>query len=355
MAKLMFITPRMTGGPSGGREPLSRLHFECLRDLLGDRLVLHELERPKSTRGLAALHALRGRIDGITAATEKAIAARIGTEAIDRVYLDGSNLGRLALTIKRAHPNVEILTFFHNVEARFFAGALRQRPGVRALAVLVANWQAERLAVRSSDRLIALNQRDSDGLASRYGRGATEIVPMALEDRASTHSELLAAAGYVLFVGADFYANRAGIIWFAKEVAPHLDKETWIVGKGMEALRPAVEHVANIRVVGSVDTLHQYYAGAHVVIAPIFDGSGMKTKVAEALMFGKHVAGTAEAFSGYEAISDLAGWICNSRDEFIAVLNGLGPLPGFDPALRAIYERDYSRAALTRRLSAIIG
>ena len=42
-------------------------------------------------------------------------------------------------------------------------------------------------------------------------------------------------------------------------------------------------------------------AGAALVIAPIFDGSGMKTKVAEALMHGKHVVGTPEAFSGYAA------------------------------------------------------
>jgi glycosyltransferase involved in cell wall biosynthesis len=306
---------------------------------------------------MAALQALRGYIDGITPDSEEAIVARIGAERIERVYLDGSNLGRLARAIKRAHPKTEIMTFFHNVEARFFAGALRQRPGPRPLAILIANWNAERLAARYSDRLIALNQRDSDGLTRLYGRAATDIVPMALEDGYSDGAGRATGGpdDYLLFVGGDFYANRAGILWFAEQVAPHVGLETVVVGKGMEALRPTLEGTPNMRVVGSVKTLHPYYAGARAVIAPIFDGSGMKTKVAEALMFGKHVIGTSEAFRGYEQIADRAGWVCNGKDGFVAVLNALGSPPRFDPALRAIYEENYSRAALTRRLSAIIG
>ena len=40
-------------------------------------------------------------------------------------------------------------------------------------------------------------------------------------------------------------------------------------------------------VVGEVESLAQWYHDAYFVVAPIFDGSGMKTKVAEALMYGK--------------------------------------------------------------------
>ena len=57
-----------------------------------------------------------------------------------------------------------------------------------------------------------------------------------------------------------------------------------------------------------------------VVIAPIFDGSGMKTKVAEALMYGKRIIGTREAFSGYEDIAEEVGWVCNTKEEFVAAL-----------------------------------
>lgn len=36
------------------------------------------------------------------------------------------------------------------------------------------------------------------------------------------------------------------------------------------------------------------------MVMPIFSGSGMKVKTAEALMYGKFLIGTKEAFEGYE-------------------------------------------------------
>jgi len=36
------------------------------------------------------------------------------------------------------------------------------------------------------------------------------------------------------------------------------------------------------------------------VILPIISGSGMKTKTAEALMYGKSIIGIKEAFEGYK-------------------------------------------------------
>jgi hypothetical protein len=96
---------------------------------------------------------LRGYIDRITPEVETAIVARVRDQAIGRIFLDGSNLGRFARAIKRRIPDVEVLTFFHNVEARFFFGALKQYRSANALGVLAANYASERMAVRYSDRL----------------------------------------------------------------------------------------------------------------------------------------------------------------------------------------------------------
>ena len=46
----------------------------------------------------------------------------------------------------------------------------------------------------------------------------------------------------------------------------------------------------------------------------------MKTKVAEALMYGKRIIGTREAFSGYEFNAEEVGWLCNTKEEFVAAL-----------------------------------
>ena len=53
---------------------------------------------------------------------------------------------------------------------------------------------------------------------------------------------------------------------------------------------------------------------------PIFSGSGMKVKTAEALMYGKFLIGTKEAFEGYE-IDEKIGILCNNANDFIKNIN----------------------------------
>lgn len=355
MVKLMLVSPTALDEPPGGRAQLAQLHRRCLRQLFGPELLVHEL----TAQPTSAWQRLAGFVDGLSPSVVRAVADRVRAEQIDFVYLDGSNLGRLAPEIKRVSPRTQVLTFFHNVEARFFLGSLRTEKNLHALGVLAANFRAERDAVRHSDRLITLSERDKAGIRRLYGRAGTDILPLSIEDKlppAPAEPAVHGARDYCLFVGGAFYANLAGIRWFARNVSPHIGLDTVVVGRGFDALRPELERHSGVKVIGEADDLARWYAGAKVVIAPIFDGSGMKTKTAEALMFGKKVVGTSEAFSGYEAVADQAGWVCNSREEFATTLRSLeaGPLKQFDPELRQLYVRDHSYEAAHRRLSGIL-
>ena len=356
--KVMMVTKRMQSPAVGGRAQLSRLHHDCLQDLFGEDLIFHALDPVTGQDARARARMLGGWIDGVTPKSEEVLLARAAAEAVTHVYLDGSNLGTLAPAIKKSLPRVKIFTFFHNVEARFFLGALRQTRSIHALGVLLANYLAERRAVRWSDHLITLSARDSGHLERLYGRGATDILPMAIRDKLQESGLVAERAGteeYALFVGGAFYANQAGIQWFAKAVAPYISLKTCVVGQGMEGLQKTIGASGKVEVIGAVDRLDQWYLDALVVIAPIFDGSGMKTKTAEALMFGKKIIGTSEAFSGYEQVASQTGWLCDTAEEFIAVLNRLHlmSLPRFDADLRRLYESLYSPAATREGLQRI--
>lgn len=352
--KLLYVSPSFEHRRQGGREKLSQLHLDCLRNLLGADLDEHLLDG----QSRVGWRAVFGRIDGVTREAECAILGRFASGAYDRVFLNGSNLGLLARAIRRRYPAIKIITFCHNVESRFFAGAARTRPRPRALAVLIANFLAERSAARHSSRLVTLSERDSKLFKRMFGRGATDILPMALADRLSANPPLprVHEPDYLLFVGGGFYANREGIAWYAREVAPSLTIRTLVVGHGMDDLRAELERAPNVELVGAVDDLEPWYLGAKAVIAPIFDGSGMKTKVAEALMFGKRVVGTSEAFSGYEQVAGKVGWQCDTRDEYIDCLNRLatGSPISFDPAMRLIFEENYSMDAARAWLDRIV-
>jgi len=360
MPKLLFVTPSITDAPIGGRALLSQLHWQCLQSILGEDAATHPLESMPRKRYRAFIGALGGEIDGVTPEAQRKLLDRIDSEQIATLFLNGSNLGRLARAVKRHNPAVEIFSFFHNVEARFFLGALSHGRSPRAFGVLIANFISERLAVRYSDRLIALNKRDSEGLRNLYGRAATDILPMAIVDRLSAISDASdnpLSGDYLLFVGGGFYANRAGISWFAGQVAPAISLAIYVVGRGLDDLRASLERHPNVRLIGAVDDLTPWYRGAKAVIAPIFDGSGMKTKVAEALMYGKRIAGTSEAFAGYEEVATEAGWVCDTKDEFVAAVREIegAEIPRLDPTLRLLYERHFSFEAAKSRLAAILG
>jgi glycosyltransferase involved in cell wall biosynthesis len=356
----MLITPHLAHAPTGGRALLSQLHLKCLEAILADRLVVQALDPAKTYRWRSRPDAFRGYIDGITPDAEASILNRVREESISRVFLDGSNLGRLARAIKKTTARVEVLTFFHNVEARFFFGALKQYRSAHALGVLAANYASERMAVRYSDRLIALSTRDSAGIARLYGRAGTDVLPMAIEDKLCVETDLPQGApqgDYALFVGGGFYANQSGIRWFVENVVPEVSLQTCIVGRGLEVFPGELERGGMVNVVGAVDKLGHWYRNAKVVIAPIFDGSGMKTKVAEALMYGKRIIGTREAFSGYEDIADQVGWVCNTKEEFVSAIRSVERMsyPQFEHSLRRIYEREHSFDAALDRLALILG
>ena len=349
--RVLLLSPVDPSGPPGGREMLGRTNLGLLRDLLGDRLFLIKPAKTVS----AYRDAWRGHVDGVDAAFIAELIDRIDARGITQLFVDGSNFGAAVAAVKHARPMVRIVTFFHNVEARFFLGSLRMRRSLRALGVLAANYVAERKAVRASDVLVCLSERDSAGLRRLYGRAADAIAPIVLQDRgAGSIAPPPTGRPYALFVGGGFYANIAGIRWFARHVPPRIDLPVKVVGRGMDELGPEFAAIDGVTLVGAVDDLAPWYAGAALVIAPIFDGSGMKTKVAEALMHGKHVAGTAEAFSGYADDVIAANALCADADAFVTAIKRTA-YPAWDPAMRALYERDHSPDAARARLARILG
>lgn len=357
--KVMLVTKKLDPFPTGGRELLCKLNYNALSTIFGSRLVLYELDASPVQGMGALLEAVRGHIDGLTTETMDKAIDLVRSAGITKVFLDGSNLGAFASLLKKRCPGVESVVFFHNVEARFFWGSLRRNWNLRSLAVLMVNYIAERLAVRHSDKRICLSQRDSLLLKRLYGRAATHTAPMAMEDRAPAGFPNACAEfsqSMMLFVGGTFYANQVGIAWFVKNVVPKIDVPVCIVGKGFENHRAALEVPGKVQVIGGVDDLSQWYQKAKFVIAPIFDGSGMKTKVAEALMYGKRVVGTPEAFSGYEDIVAIAGWSCRTVDEFVNAIGvaWIAVEDAFDPALRKLYEDRYSLSAARSRLREIM-
>ncbi|UJH91741.1 glycosyltransferase family 4 protein [Antarcticibacterium sp. 1MA-6-2] len=123
-----------------------------------------------------------------------------------------------------------------------------------------------------------------------------------------------------LFVGDAWFANLHGIQWFIDNVLDKVDIRLQIAGKASEVLKQQSTH-EKIEYLGFVPNLSTVIIDADIVLAPIFKGGGMKVKICEALMFGKHILGTEEAFNGYEIDLEKVGAVCNTEIEFVNAIN----------------------------------
>ncbi|WP_156807828.1 glycosyltransferase [Henriciella marina] len=340
----------------GGREQLSRLILENLRCVTGDRVEIFHLPFPQVKASV--LERLSGRIDGITAQIEAKLVKRVSQLSPDCIFIEGSNLGRLARLLRKTGVTLPIVTFYHNVESHFFFDALRAAPSGHALGVLIANTIAERWAANYSQRRVLLNQRDERLHARLYRRPGTDILPMTVRDQYDPAAAKAARPWdkpYALFVGGSFYANVEGMAWYAEKVAPHAPLDTVVIGRGMDRHCTRLEKWGGVNVVGEVDELARWYAHAQIIIAPILSGSGMKTKTAEALMHGKPIAGTAEAFEGYNLVAQDSLICCTTPADFLEALQGsVSMTAGFNPKLREQYIQHYSEGSMRETLKNIL-
>lgn len=261
---------------------------------------------------------------GETPALKKAFRKKI-KENFDYIFFDSSIYGGF---LNIAHSSgLPIVCFYHNVEVDYYTQKANRTEDFRDRLMIPYIRLNELISTRLSDAIITLNERDSNALEKHYGRRADAIVPTSWPERdldALYKKATPEAAPYVLFVGTNFFANIEGMERYIREIAPHLKITTKVVGNIDEAFKDRKDLPTNIEFMGRVDSLEPYYIDAAAVVAPIFTGSGLKTKTAESLSYGKKTIGFSEAFEGI----DFTGFpdacvVAQSDRDFIEAVNSL--------------------------------
>jgi hypothetical protein len=233
----------------------------------------------------------------------------IQKKSVSIVYIDNSVNGKLIQDIKHRFPNVAVIAFFHDIESVKMKedkdNSLFRR---LSLPVYLKN---ERLTAACADKNIVLNERDKRLFEKEFEKEPDAIVPIIIPDVGELPLDKKHTANAklkILFVGVEYGPNLDGIRWFLKNVIPYIkcDFEFNVVGYRMEKYRAEFEQGHdNVHVIGTVDSLKEWYVDSDLIVAPIFEGGGMKVKTAEALSYGKHFVGCSESLEGYwEGIPD---------------------------------------------------
>lgn len=227
----------------------------------------------------------------------------IEKEKIDTVWFDGSYFGTLAKKIKKTFPSIQLYSYYHNIEADYID--VRIKKGIKHYVYKKSVLQQESLLSEIVTHRIVLSQKDEKRLQELYGWDKRcTIIPVSFKDqfelkRISKRTDNFNG----IFVGAYGRANFESIQWYLKSTTLHENVTIRIIGKGFENHKDEIASInssLNIEIVGTVDDISEYYYEADFVLAPIMIGAGMKVKIAEAMMYGKTIIGTPEAFAGYD-------------------------------------------------------
>lgn len=273
----------------------------------------------------------------------------------DIVFINHSYYGNLTKLIRNLGDEITIITFYHNIERIFLRNVCQRQRKIGNYLIYSIVKRNERLSSIYSDINICLNSRDSSDFKKYYGKDVSGIVPMFLEDSLNyqINREPNLPPKYGLFVGSLFFANYYGLLWFANNVSPYINTPIVVVGKGFESKRKEFEKYQNIIIIGTVNELAPYYKNANFIVSPVFDGSGMKTKTAEALMYGKSIIGTEESLMGYEIDCSPDIYLCKNQYDFISNINNYDGSK-FSKINRDLFLHKYEKQVIERKLLNLI-
>lgn len=353
---ILFIRYKKSKNILEGGEQGSQKNYNVLSHLVGEDHIttyyVHDENRKKTVWDYAkgVFYLPLNYYFGLTPKRVREIVAM--APSFDVVFIDRSVFGIVAKKLKEANYKGRIISFFHNVEVPYFEAKLGNLPGKGVFLRCIDH--NDKFACQYSDKTVALNLRDDGELFARYGKKADVLIPVAFKDkyqRERYSEEMTRPQPLCLFLGAYFPPNNEGIVWFVKNVLPHVNIRMRVVGKGMAKLKAEEPALKDIEVVSDAPDLLPYFEDADIMILPIFKGSGMKVKTCESLMYGKNIIATDEAFVGYEVDYDKVGGKCNTTEEFIARIKDFedNPRPKFNAYSRQMFLEKYSEEAVVER------
>jgi len=145
----------------------------------------------------------------------------------------------------------------------------------------------EHLQWRSADICVAVSELDEQAMR-RGGARHVLVVPNGTDAvvRRPVPQRSPDEPLRILFVGAPYLPNRLGVEWLIREVLPTVRGRMPVALDVVGLLPDHVSRGPGVTVHGRVPSVASFYQSAHVAVVPIFEGSGSRLKVVEAMAHG---------------------------------------------------------------------
>ena len=213
------------------------------------------------------------------------------------------------------------------------------------------------ISTKLSDVVITVSEDDAQ-IFRRYTRnkGKVVVVRHAINvEKIPFYEVPNEKVRRAIFVGNLYSVQNYEAVKIILKVAEIVkDVEFVIVGDGKELFK---DYPPNVKFVGKVPSLHEYYKEADVCFIPLTTGTGVKTKVLECMAYGRPVITTKKGIEGLHDVEKLDGIYiimdANNINNYIGLLTQIIPRRRYENLREYVIEK-YSVTSLCKGLASII-
>lgn len=337
--KILYITPEPPSRYSGGgivvEQSLKSLKNNCTIDYVGPEIlhssVLEFINKTyyleKETRILKRIiNLLKGQTTSFYECWKR-ICKVIDWELYDCIYLEFSKFDFAAIQAKNSGK--KLILRLHNVERDYSLNLLKKKYSLSNLLKYIYTIRKEKKIVKLADHIIVLTDTDKGRLKRAYSsemlNKAISTIPVCIDRSKPEFNRSNNKHQIYLITGSLWYGpNYEGIMWFVKNVWVKLNNSGQLLIAGFNPnpdLIKFTKKVSSIRLIPNPVDITNYFKESDIYISPIFDGAGMKVKVAEALSYGLPIIGTSHSYIGYQIKNGKNSFIANTPEEMINAIN----------------------------------
>lgn len=251
----------------------------------------------------------------------------------DIVILEWTEIAFLISYVKKLFPNAYIIC--HEVDVTFLRYERIYKNERKLPKKLFYFIRYKRIikdevnSMKMASKILVLNEKDKKLLVDKNidNNKIKVIVPYF-----DLYSENIRRPdkNTIIFYGAmNRPFNCEAVEWFINKVLPLLDKNIKLIVIGNKPLELIKKYNSErITITGFVEDVSPYFSNCLCLVAPLFNGAGIKIKVLEAMSAGIPVLTSEVGIEGIPAENGKEFFLCKNEQDYVDVISKLTNVEG---------------------------